>query len=153
MGHVAAVIVDPEKARAARIQEKVRVKLVMYEEATSTLPAAVRARRDMNAVARHVEDAVTAEEPLPAVGELWGVAERECPLLLPNCENCGDPDFRDACAAAGHCPYCGTAHGVSSARRLREVGVELVEVDGPPTRERRWDSAARRMTSVQQKEQ
>lgn len=74
-----------------------------------------------------------------AAGDLWAIAERECPLGQPNCPDCGDPAHRDACHAAGHCPQCGTAHGIAPTARLAAIGVILVELDatGAPV-DRAW---------------
>ena len=53
----------------------------------------------------------------------------DCPDGLPNCRNCGDPDHAASCQAKGHCPNCGTLHGLVSERHMKENGYILVEVD------------------------
>jgi hypothetical protein len=52
--------------------------------------------------------------------------EDQCPDGEPNCRNCGDPAFAESCAAAGHCPFCGTAHGMSPDSAVAANGYELV---------------------------
>lgn len=59
------------------------------------------------------------------------VVDEECPDGLPNCRNCGDPAHAAACKAAGHCPRCGTLHGIGPASKLAEFGLEVVEVVVP----------------------
>lgn len=51
--------------------------------------------------------------------------EEACPEGLPNCRNCGDPAFADSCRAAGHCPDCGTKHGIAPDSVLAAHGFRL----------------------------
>lgn len=51
--------------------------------------------------------------------------ESDCPLGRPNCRNCGDPAHAEACHAAGHCPDCGTKHGIAPDATLSEHGFML----------------------------
>lgn len=51
----------------------------------------------------------------------------ECPDGLPNCRNCGDPAHAESCKAAGHCPHCGTAHGVAPDAVLAANGYGIIE--------------------------
>lgn len=51
----------------------------------------------------------------------------DCPDGGDNCRNCGDPNHAAECQAAGHCPYCGTRHGVAPDRILVANGYKLVE--------------------------
>ena len=49
----------------------------------------------------------------------------ECPDGLPNCRNCGDPAHVTTCRAAGHCPECGTKHGIAPTSVLVAHGFAL----------------------------
>ena len=51
--------------------------------------------------------------------------DSECPDGLPNCRNCGDPAHEEACRAAGHCPLCGTVHGIAPNAHLAANGYRL----------------------------
>jgi hypothetical protein len=59
-------------------------------------------------------------------GTVHDVTVSECPFDLPNCRNCGDPQHAASCKAQGHCPDCGTKHGIAPDRILTENGYELV---------------------------
>lgn len=65
--------------------------------------------------------------PKRHMGDVHTEAETECPDGLPNCRNCGDPAFAESCKAAGHCPHCGTAHGVAPESVLARNGYRMVE--------------------------
>jgi hypothetical protein len=71
--------------------------------------------------------------PTRTVGTVHATADSECPDEMPNCRNCGDPEHLETCQAAGHCPYCGTRHGIAPDAVLAEKGYEMVEIDRPPT--------------------
>jgi hypothetical protein len=49
----------------------------------------------------------------------------ECPEGLPNCRNCGDPEFKETCARDGHCPNCGTNHGIAPDSVLARNGYAI----------------------------
>ena len=51
--------------------------------------------------------------------------ESDCPFELPNCRNCGDPDHATECRAAGHCPDCGTKHGIAPDAVVTRNGYRL----------------------------
>ena len=53
----------------------------------------------------------------------------ECPNGGKNCRNCGDPLFKEACSKAGHCPHCGTRHGVAPNSVLAANGYKLVVIE------------------------
>jgi len=65
------------------------------------------------------------ELPAPAVGDLYGEGDLDCPLGRPNCRHCGDPAHAAACAAAGHCEWCGTRHGVAPESILAAHGLAI----------------------------
>ena len=48
-----------------------------------------------------------------------------CPMGRPNCRNCGDPKHAEACRLAGHCPDCGTRHGIAPDATLEANGYGL----------------------------
>ena len=48
-----------------------------------------------------------------------------CPEGKPNCRHCGDPAFAGQCKAAGHCPDCGTKHGIAPDSVLAAHGFAL----------------------------
>jgi hypothetical protein len=52
-------------------------------------------------------------------------ADTACPNGLPNCRQCGDPAHAEACRSAGHCPDCGTKHGVAPESVVRANGYRL----------------------------
>ena len=52
-------------------------------------------------------------------------ADDTCPLGRPNCRNCGDPDHVAECQAAGHCPDCGTKHGIAPDAIVARNGYRL----------------------------
>jgi hypothetical protein len=52
-----------------------------------------------------------------------------CPEGLPNCRNCGDANHRESCLAAGHCPHCGTRHGIAPDAHLKANGYRLERAD------------------------
>jgi hypothetical protein len=126
MPYYALVIEDSDKAFAARRGLAVR----SYQRAGFS---------DRRATAA----AAALEPTAPVVGELWTVAATECPDELPNCRNCGDPVYADQCAAAGHCPLCGTAHGIAPSSVLEAHGLVLVELPAAPADDQQWNPDAR----------
>jgi hypothetical protein len=72
-----------------------------------------------------------AREAAPAVGSVWTGLEDTCPDGLPNCRNCGDPQFAESCRKAGHCPHCGTKHGIAPDSVLAANGLTMVEASKP----------------------
>jgi len=66
--------------------------------------------------------------PRPTGTEHAAPMSDACPEGRPNCRNCGDPAFADACKAAGHCPQCGVTHGIAPDAVLAANGYALVEV-------------------------
>jgi hypothetical protein len=60
------------------------------------------------------------------VGAVHGVSATECPFEMPNCRNCGDPQHAASCQAQGHCPDCGTKHGIAPDSVLAANGYALV---------------------------
>lgn len=69
--------------------------------------------------------AQVARESPPAVGTVHTEMDDTCPEGLPNCRNCGDPQHADECKAAGHCPDCGTKHGVAPDSVLAANGLTM----------------------------
>lgn len=61
-------------------------------------------------------------------GTIHTEVDSECPNGLPNCRNCGDPEFEESCESQNHCPDCGTKHGVAPNSVLLKNGYKLVEV-------------------------
>jgi hypothetical protein len=97
-------------------------------------------RAGMSELRAHL--AAEALEPTaPRVGDLWTTAASECPDGFPNCRHCGDPQFAASCA--GHCPLCGTAHGIAPASVLEKHGLVLVELSATPTDDQEWDPETR----------
>lgn len=73
---------------------------------------------------------VDREVPMPQMGDIWTEVDEgfECPEGGVNCRNCGDPEFKASCDAAGHCPGCGTKHGISPDSILVAAGLVAEEV-------------------------
>lgn len=63
----------------------------------------------------HVTHDTEAGEPCDQCGSTMTTA-------VPNCRNCGDPEHAKACRAAGHCPDCGTNHGIAPDRIVAANG-------------------------------
>jgi hypothetical protein len=61
-------------------------------------------------------------------GTIHTHADSECPEGRPNCRNCGDPAHAESCIANGHCPDCGTKHGIAPDSVIAKHGYALVEV-------------------------
>ncbi len=105
MPHYALVIDDVAKAKQA-----------MDEAMKDALRRAGRPRREIDRV-----------DHRPNRGDLWTSADSECPLDFENCRNCGDLEYADRCKSEGHCPQCGTAHGIAPDSVLARKGLILVE--------------------------
>jgi hypothetical protein len=73
-------------------------------------------------VERQVREHIGAARP---TGTVHDVASDECPEGLVNCRNCGDPEHAETCSAAGHCPDCGTKHGIAPDRIVAANGYRL----------------------------
>jgi hypothetical protein len=92
-------------------------------------------------IEKHVRSFFAAPRP---AGHLHAHVETECPDGLPNCRNCGDPVHAASCKAAGHCPHCGTLHGLAPDAHVTAHGYELVELDGPPKPDHVWNPSTKR---------
>ncbi len=105
------VIADAALAHAQEIARNVEANVKIHGEAQ-------RAK---------IEKVVAARYPNGArpTGTVHDEAETDCPDGLPNCRNCGDPAYADACTAAGHCPDCGTKHGIAPDATLAANGYVL----------------------------
>lgn len=112
MRKVRVVIADADKARAF----EVRAYRAGFLRAGATEALAGR-------------EAEARVGPARAVGTVHAEAELECPEGLPNCRNCGDPAYAETCRADGHCPNCGTAHGVAPDATLAANGFALEMVE------------------------
>jgi predicted Zn-ribbon and HTH transcriptional regulator len=60
------------------------------------------------------------------VGHVHAEMNVECPDGGKNCRNCGDPEFKEQCSSLGHCPNCGTSHGIAPNSVLIKNGLKLV---------------------------
>lgn len=106
------VIDDADKAHEAHIRS--------YERGL-----AGSAPRPLHLVKHHRSIAERhAGTPRP-VGTVHAEMEDTCPLELPNCRQCGDPQYVVECRAAGHCPDCGTKHGIAPESVLVRSGYAL----------------------------
>jgi hypothetical protein len=94
-------------------------------------------------VVADAEKASAAARAVRQVGDLWTTAEADCPEGRPNCRQCGDPAQATACAAAGHCPDCGTRHGIAPDAVLAAKGLTLRALAGPPAPGAIWDRVRR----------
>ena len=72
-----------------------------------------------------IQRAMRKENKRRAVGTVHDENDSECPDGLPNCRNCGDPAHAETCQAAGHCPHCGTKHGIAPDAVLAANGYRL----------------------------
>ncbi len=125
MAHYAIVIVDPVLAKHTEIERH----LAVHQQRSKAV--------DIKALRKHLAKSLGPERE---AGDLHTTADVECPNDLPNCRNCGDPKHAASCRAKGHCPHCGTRHGIAPDAVLAENGLELVAVDGPPNG-RAWHKA------------
>ena len=108
------VITDAERAHEQEICRHVEANVKVHGEAH---------RRKIETLVR----ARYPNGPRP-VGTVHDEAETECPDGGVNCRNCGDPAYADDCQAKGHCPFCGTAHGIAPESVVKANGYTLVEV-------------------------
>jgi hypothetical protein len=123
----ALVVVDPSKAHAARRKQYVDAFL----------------RAQLGATQAAADRFADQHEPSPPEhGALWTVAESTCPDGLPNCRHCGDPAYVDSCRAAGHCPHCGTRHGIAPDSVLAAKGLQLHALAEHPTAGQIWNVSA-----------
>lgn len=118
MPHYALVVGDSQKDRDAEIGRYVR---------------GGRRRQD-------VEKHVPQGRP---VGSLHAHLEDACPDGGTNCRNCGDPAFTETCKAAGHCPACGTKHGIAPDSVVAAAGLVLQEIQ-PPGLDEDWNPQQRK---------
>lgn len=95
---VKLVVVDPQKAHVARVH-------------SYRLHPAVQKR--------------VAAQPHPEAGSIHAEMNDACPEGRPNCRNCGDPDYAQQCKQQGHCPDCGTRHGVAPDSVLARNGLAI----------------------------
>lgn len=64
------------------------------------------------------------------VGTVHGVYDARCPDGQLDCEHCGDPAYREACLAAGHCEHCvALRHGMAPDSVLEAHGLIAIQVD------------------------
>ena len=138
MPKYALVIDDPIAHHAAEIERNVRVHTQRVIGSREVDPA--ERARVVGHVERRIRETVGAPK---AAGELHTVADSECPDGLQNCRQCGDPAHRDTCRAAGHCPHCGTRHGIAPESYLQATGVALQVLDDPQAHLGRWDRTTR----------
>jgi hypothetical protein len=125
--HFAIVVDDPEVAHAQEIARNIAANL-------KANPGATKFQVE-RAVRQHVG------QPKKA-GDLHTHLSSACPDGWENCRNCGDPNFAEACKAAGHCPHCGTRHGIAPDAVVKANGYALVEVD-PPSPDAKWNAESR----------
>lgn len=140
MPHFAIVIEDPAKARKAEVDRNVRANVHRHVKPQMAPRERQVALARLTAVAEQVAGVGRG------AGDLHTTCDDACPDGLPNCRNCGDPAHREACRAAGHCPHCGTRHGIAPDSVLAAGGMSLQEVPGGPLREGdAWDAARRKI--------
>ena len=111
-GRVRIVVVDVEKCHAFHVRQHVDAR---HRGRPETVRSAAMAHAALDL-------------PKPAVGQVHCEMEVACPDGKPNCRHCGDPAYAESCAAAGHCPYCGTRHGVAPESVLAAHGFGLEPV-------------------------
>lgn len=93
------VVADAALAHASAISRSIEANVQRHGEAH-------RAR-----ITQEIHRRFPAPRP---VGTVHAVVESfACPVGGMNCRNCGDPAYAERCRAAGHCPHCGTRHGVA----------------------------------------
>lgn len=105
------VIADADLAHAREIARNVEHNVKIHgEQHRAKITAMVEARHPNG--------------PRPK-GTVHDEVETDCPDGLPNCRNCGDPAYADDCQAKGHCPDCGTTHGLAPDAVVAANGYEL----------------------------
>lgn len=112
MPKYAVVIKDAKIARAKEIQRNLEANLKAHPKAPPEL-----------VLARVVERFGAMRPP----GTVHAYADSACPEGKPNCRNCGDPAYAEDCKAKGHCPLCGTQHGLAPDSVVAASGYELIE--------------------------
>jgi len=116
---------DEELARDMEVKRNVDGNVKAAAGARKIPVASVRTdTKFMNKLKKQIEKR-TKKRPKGAV---HAVAWTECPDGGANCRSCGDPLFVDQCAASGHCPYCGTLHGIAPESVVLANGYELEEI-------------------------
>lgn len=131
---VAIVIDDPELANRKEIERNVNANMLRLPEMNRT-----------GGNKRKIEKAVRAMVGKPKMaGDLHDAVELECPDGMPNCRNCGDPEYAESCQEAGHCPDCGTLHGCAPDSTVAANGYRLVEIDEIPEKTRNWNRVTER---------
>ena len=113
---VAIVVDHPEVAHSREIERNVKANL-------DNLPEAQRTESNRRLVEQRVRKMVGDVKPQ---GTVHAIVDLECPSGMPNCRNCGDPDYADSCSEAGHCPDCGIKHGCAPASIVVANGYRLV---------------------------
>jgi len=136
MAHFAIVVTDPIKHHARQIKLNVDHNVKVQVRPGMSVGEQARLRV---AVENQVRAVIGSARE---VGDLHTLGVSECPDGMPNCRNCGDPAHEEACRAAGHCPLCGTAHGIAPDAHLADGGMELVAVD-PQAAGDVWDKTTR----------
>ena len=131
MPRIAIFVNDPQKAWEAEVERNTR-RNVEVSRAPASRRAAVEQR-----IRTYFQHAV----PMRQGGYQHDVVETgtDCPEGMPNCRNCGDPAFAESCRAQGHCPDCGTKHGIAPDAVLAASGYVL----GEPLAEPEPDPEAR----------
>lgn len=122
MTHYAIVVADAEKDAEAEVG---RLRRGGIRESVARQVIGTR-RRPVGALHAHLTDA--------------------CPDGGKNCRNCGDPSFAVSCQAAGHCPVCGTQHGIAPQSVVAAAGLALREIPTPGPDED-WDIDTQRFVA------
>ena len=114
------IIVDnPKVAQEKEIERTVAANLAAYGVDQMQPVEAARLEAAIDQAVR-----VTVGEEKPE-GTVHDTVESDCPKGLPNCRNCGDPAYAASCQAAGHCPECGTKHGLAPDSVVAANGYRL----------------------------
>jgi hypothetical protein len=113
------VIDNPTVAHEQEIERNIRANIHAHGVNRMGAAEAVRA---VSAITRKIRASVGPERP---AGTIHAEADTDCPDGLPNCRNCGDPEHAETCKAAGHCPDCGTKHGIAPDRIVAAHGYRL----------------------------
>lgn len=170
MGHYAIVIVDPGKHHAAALSRQVAHEAKQHARRKSG-PLSAPQQRHMHREAARITGAprrvgdlhTTADDECPHVGlerdllaemrasglySTQVLADQETAVTdaarrYPNCRNCGDQAFVALCRAAGHCPDCGTTHGIAPDSVLAATGVILTPLASRPQAGHRWNTGTR----------
>jgi len=122
--HYALVVNDPEKVHRHLLNVNRAHHLKRFSEVHGREPKP----HERNKIEQHIRQG--HPDPPPKDSLHTEMESLDCPDGLPNCRNCGDPQHAEACIAAGHCPHCGTQHGMTPQRLLAEGGYHLLELEG-----------------------